>query len=185
MSKGRTTNRALNLPRSSVHSPTVVACSVTFPKLLSLLNLTFCLLSPTLQAVTPEQKPWHDDEDPKHSRLEYRKHHRRFRKRLRNFIRHQHLLRAILSVKDILASRWYLPTGDCTRLILRKVGFVNILGNTQRHDLPLEELCPSDDTPKQDHFDFPNNTDTFGWNREYWHIYHATRFGSVMVKICS
>ena len=97
-----------------------------------------------------------------------------FTEQLREFVKDKKFLKAILSIKDILASRWYLPTDNCARLVLEKVGFDNILGKNQFQDLPLEELCPSDDTPREEGFSFPNDTDAFGWTKEYWGIFKTT-----------
>ena len=101
-------------------------------------------------------------EDPKPFRLEDRKHHRRFKVQLRNLIRHQHLLKAILSLKDILARRWGLPKDGRAGLTLRRLGLKDLLVETRLRHLPLEELCRSDDILREADFSFPNNTDIFG-----------------------
>ncbi len=112
-----------------------------------------------------------------------------FTEQLRELVKDKKFLKAILSIKDILASRWYLPTDNCARLILGKVGFENVLGKNQFQDLPLEELCPSDDTPKEEGFSFPNYTDAFGWTEEYWkkfktRVFHnAAQFKSTTLDL--
>ena len=87
--------------------------------------------------------------------------------------RDETLLKAILSLKDILARRWDLPKDDRARLIVRKFEFDNFLVSDQFHHLPLDELCSSDDKIKDD-FSFPNNTDVFGWTKEYWEMFKGT-----------
>lgn len=113
-------------------------------------------------------------EDPKPFRLEDRKHHRRFKNQLRLYIRDQHLLKAILSLKDILARRWGLPKDGRAELILRKVGLKDLLAGTRLRHLPLEGLCHSDDFLREDDFSFPDNTDVFGWTKDYWMVFNGT-----------
>ena len=90
---------------------------------------------------------------------------------LRGQFENRNLLKAILSVNDILARRWYLPEDDCGRVILRKLGLEKFLVPNQSQHLPLEDLCPSDGSPKHEDFSFPGNTDVFGWTTEYWEIF--------------
>ena len=100
-------------------------------------------------------------------KMELKKFHKRLRLRFKN----KNLLKAILSVKDLLARRWYLLQPNRTKLILREFGFENIIGKTRLQNLPLEGPRPSDDTSKEIDFSFPNDTDVFGWTKEYWQIF--------------
>ena len=113
-------------------------------------------------------------EDPKPFRLADRKHHWRFKNQLKTFIRHEHLLQAMLSLKDVLAKRWGLPKYGRSKLTLGKIGIENLLVEVRFRNHPLEEYCHSDDILREYNFGFPNNTNVFGWNKDYWMIFNDT-----------
>ena len=93
---------------------------------------------------------------------------------LKDRFENKNLLKAILSVNNILSRRWHLREDDCARLILRELGFENTPGEIQTPDLPLQGLCPSDNTSKNEDFSFPNDTDVFGWTKDYRDIFETT-----------
>ena len=97
-----------------------------------------------------------------------------FNKRLRALFEDENLLKAILSVKDILACRWDPSKEKRAKLILEELGLEITPGKPQFPDLPQEGLRPSDDTSKERDYSFPNDTDVFGWTNEYWNIFETT-----------
>ena len=99
-----------------------------------------------------------------------------FNESLRRRFENKPLLKAILSVNDILALRLHQSPDECTQLILRGLGVENTLGETQSQDLSLDGLCSSDNTSETERFSFPNDTDVFGWTEEYWDIFETPGF---------
>ncbi|KAK0514771.1 hypothetical protein JMJ35_003388 [Cladonia borealis] len=99
-----------------------------------------------------------------------------FNESLRRRFENKPLLKAILSVNDILALRLHQSPDECTQLILGGLGVENTLGETQSQDLSLDGLCSSDNTSETERFSFPNDTDVFGWTEEYWDIFETPGF---------
>lgn len=106
-----------------------------------------------------------------------------FNEQIRGFVKNKDVLKAILSLKDILASRWDLPKDDCASLILKKLGFEDLLDNpdSEFKDLLQEVLRTSDYVLEENDFNFPNKTDVFGWTEDYWRIFNG-RFPTIKLQ---
>lgn len=104
-----------------------------------------------------------------------------FNKQIRGFVKNKNVLKAILSLKDILARRWDLPKDDCASLILKKLGFEDLLDNpdSEFKGLLQEVLRTFDYAPERNGFSFPNETDVFGWTADYWSIFYGTFVGTL------
>ena len=94
------------------------------------------------------------------------------------------ILKAIMKLNHILATRWgqqnSLSTLDGLLIdndpgqVLRKLGLVDLLSQPQRENLSEGKFCTLDNTLMDYDFSFPDDTDVFGWTKDYWKIFEDT-----------
>ena len=93
---------------------------------------------------------------------------------LSEFVNNDIILKAILSLNDVLARRWGSPMNGNPDRVLAKLECIDLISQPRRDNLFKEDLRTSGYTLSTDDFSFPDNGDVFGWTKEYWEIFENT-----------